>query len=263
MNTVQVSPIEPYVGEEDQYERMYKILRQQICIGDLTPGEVLSENALAKKFGVSRTPIRRVLQRLEHEEFVYTKHGVGTIVCPIDIIEIKELYDLRMKLAELYGVLPPIARVSDQDIQLFEEFLQRCQELYGEPQPRKLALLNFDMHIVQLRHIGNRALRQIFDQLYYRSCRLWLQLLPEMDWNEEVRGLQRELDDTLAAMRNQDIATIGLIRRNSISLCVGRIKKYIGGASELDTSGGARSINETQTETETQTQIPSPRPVTS
>jgi len=79
-----------------------------------------------------------------------------------------------------------------------------------------------------------KILRQIFDQLYYRSVRLWLQLLPEMNWDEEVRALQRELDETLAAMRNQDISTIGLIRRNSISVCAGRIKKYLGGTSELE-----------------------------
>jgi DNA-binding GntR family transcriptional regulator len=250
MNNSTFAKLENYDGEADQYERMYKILRQQICLGDLTPGEVLSENALAKQFGVSRTPIRRVLQRLEYEEFVYTKHGVGTIVCPIDIIDIKELYDLRMKLAELYGVLPPIAKVSEQDIKDFEGYLQRCQDLYGQPQPRNLALLNIEMHTVQLGHIGNRALRQIFDQLYYRSIRLWLQLLPEMSWEEEVRALQRELDETLAAMRNQDIATIGLIRRNSISLCVGRIKKYLGGASELEMlGGGERSTTVTQSST--------------
>ena len=220
----------------DHSHEMYTILRERIVLGILAPGEVLSENKLASEFGVSRTPIRRVLQHLEYENFVSTKHGVGTIVSPIDIIEIKELYDLRMKLSELFGVLPPVAKISQGDIDKFEEFLKRSIQLYDHYDVNELGLLNIAMHEVQLNHVGNRALRQIFDQLYYRSIRLWMQLLPEMDWQEEIRALQREIEQTLEAMRNQDVYTIGLIRRNSISLCLGRIKKYLGGSSEADVS---------------------------
>lgn len=216
------------------YVLMYNTLRERIVLGDLSPGEVLSENNLAKEFKVSRTPIRRVLQHLEYDGFVSTKHGIGTIVNPIDIIEIKELYDLRMKLSELFGVLPPIPRVSESDIRRFESFLERTLQLRSGSDFRELAHLNIEMHEVQLNQIGNRALRQIFDQLYYRSIRLWMRVLGEMNWEEEVRSLQREIEQTLEAMRNQDIYTIGLIRRNSISLSLGRIKVYLGGSSEAE-----------------------------
>lgn len=219
---------------ENFYQDLYKALRERIVLGELGPGTVLSENNLAKEFQVSRTPIRRVLQHLEHNGFVSTKHGIGTIVNPIDIIEIKELYDLRMKLSELFGVLPPIARVSESDIQRFEAFQERCDQLRDHPDQLTLARLNIEMHEAQLNQIGNRALRQIFDQLYYRSIRLWMQLLGEMKWDDEIRSLHREIEQTLEAMRNQDIYTIGLIRRNSISLSLGRIKLFLGGSSESD-----------------------------
>ncbi len=216
------------------YDRIYHLLRERICLGDLAPGEVLSENALAREFGVSRTPIRKILQRLEYENFVSTKHGIGTIVSPIDIIELKEQYDLRMKLAELFGVLPPVAKITEKDIRRFEEIHEKTIQLQGQYDVLALARLNVEMHQAQLNQIGNRALREVFDQLYYRSIRLWMQLLPEMEWEEEVRALQREIEQTLEAMHNQDVYTIGLIRRNNISLSLGRIKKYLGGQSEAD-----------------------------
>lgn len=46
-------------------DELYHILEDEICTLKILPGEALSENQLCKRFGVSRTPIRSVLQRLE------------------------------------------------------------------------------------------------------------------------------------------------------------------------------------------------------
>jgi DNA-binding GntR family transcriptional regulator len=227
----QFTQINSFLEIDTSHENIYRILRERICFGRISPGEVLSENALAQEFGVSRTPIRRVVQRLEYEHMVTTRHGVGTIVTPIDIVEIKELYELRMKLAELIGVLSPVAGVNKEGINAFESYLQRCREMYNEKNVQALARLNIEMHETQLLYIGNKALREIFDQLYYRSIRLWMQILSQMKWEEEIRAVQSEIEQTLEAMKTNDICTIGLIRRNSMSLCLGRIKKYIGGSA--------------------------------
>ena len=65
-----------------------------------TTGEVITlhEGAIAAEFGVSRTPIRQILQKLAHERLVETRSGVGTIVAPLnpahrerDLIVVKEL----------------------------------------------------------------------------------------------------------------------------------------------------------------------------
>lgn len=60
-------------------------LRQRICMMQSVSEEmILHEGALASEFGVSRTPIRQVLQKLAHERLVETRSGVGTIVSPLD-----------------------------------------------------------------------------------------------------------------------------------------------------------------------------------
>lgn len=51
-------------------DELYHILEDEICALKILPGEALSENQLCKRFGVSRTPIRSVLQRLEQNRFV-------------------------------------------------------------------------------------------------------------------------------------------------------------------------------------------------
>lgn len=66
-------------------ESIYRTLESEIAELKLYPGEILSENTLCKRFGVSRTPIRSVLQKLEQNRFVKIIPCKGTIVTPIDL----------------------------------------------------------------------------------------------------------------------------------------------------------------------------------
>src|SRR3982750_3276441 len=86
---------------------IYEELRDRICILRYPPAHVLRESELAAEFGVSRTPIRQVLQRLEVEGFVETRNGVGTIVTGVDFKAFRDVYELRLRLAELLGQLSP------------------------------------------------------------------------------------------------------------------------------------------------------------
>jgi len=59
---------------------MAQQLRLRICLMDPAQNHILHETALAEEFGVSRTPVRQVLQRLAYEHLVETRTGVGTVV---------------------------------------------------------------------------------------------------------------------------------------------------------------------------------------
>ncbi|PWK61988.1 GntR family transcriptional regulator [Roseicyclus mahoneyensis] len=59
-------------------------LRLRICLMDAANTHILYENSLAEEFGVSRTPVRQVLQRLAYEHQVETRTGIGTVVPPLD-----------------------------------------------------------------------------------------------------------------------------------------------------------------------------------
>jgi len=63
--------------------QIYRHLRQQIVAGDYVPLQPLSENELAQSFGVSRTPIREALGKLEEEKLVSILPQYGTFVAPI------------------------------------------------------------------------------------------------------------------------------------------------------------------------------------
>ena len=100
-------PAESLPTARDRFDRMHTVLRNRICVLDYPPGTRLSEEDLAAEFGTSRTPLRRVLVRLEGEGLLQSVHGVGTFVTDVDIEALEQTYQLRMELAELLGVLGP------------------------------------------------------------------------------------------------------------------------------------------------------------
>src|SRR5690606_19559189 len=91
-----------------RFHRLHEILRTRICLLDYPPGMRLSEEVIAAEFGVSRTPLRRVLVRLEAEGLLASVHGVGTFVTDVHIDDLEQAYLLRMELAEMIGRLAPV-----------------------------------------------------------------------------------------------------------------------------------------------------------
>ena len=79
-------------------ERVYLDLREQIINFDLPPGTTLSRTELAKAFGVSQTPVREALQRLEKEGLVLIYPQSKTIVAKIDVRQLSETQFLRVSV---------------------------------------------------------------------------------------------------------------------------------------------------------------------
>jgi DNA-binding GntR family transcriptional regulator len=206
-------------------QHLYAQLRDRICLLDYPPHTRLSEEALATEFGVSRTPIRRVLARLEDEGLVQSVHGVGTLVTDVDIHELQHVYDLRMELAQLIGTLSP-ATIDQTTISLARHFKNRGVELAKSPDARAFARLNMDFFAFGLSLSDNQPLRDVSERLYYRTARIWLKSISKLDLVNEIAIFQREIDETAHAIENGDTAAAGLIRRAHISMCVQRLKRF-------------------------------------
>ncbi|MGQ9651817.1 MAG: GntR family transcriptional regulator [Phycisphaerae bacterium] len=89
-------------------EQAYRAIKQRIIGGDFGPGTQLNIDALARALGVSNTPVREALRRLENERWVETIPFRGAFVRPLDRAELAELYELRemLELAALRKVMP-------------------------------------------------------------------------------------------------------------------------------------------------------------
>jgi DNA-binding GntR family transcriptional regulator len=177
-----------------------------------------ARGTLAADFGVSRTPIRHVLQRLEFEGLVESKRCIGTIVTTVDLKRLKEVYTLRMKLYELFGDLSPVIRVSDEDLAALVELKSRAEEMRDHYDPTQLARLYNAFQDQMLAFIRNEPLREISEMLYYQTARVWLHMLPGLVWSEEVGYVVDEITYVLEALQSRDAQRLGQIRRDYLAL---------------------------------------------
>ena len=221
---------------DNTFDTIYHELRERISLLTYPPGTMLSENILASEFGVSRTPIRRVLQRLEFDGLVTSKHGVGTLVTSLDFMYLKQVYALRLKLLDIIADLSAV-HVSDGDLIILGELLGHAKTMYGECQPTELSRLYTHFNEELIRAIGNRPLREITDRLFYQTHRVWLQLLPEMDWAEEVDNVVNEFSEVLVGLRARDMKRVSEVRRDHFVRCLARINRHLSGL-ELGTLTG-------------------------
>ena len=209
----------------ERAERIYLILRDRICLLEYAPGSLISEEELAQEFEVSRTPVRRVLGRLESEGLVQSVHGVGTLVTDPDIEELQQVYHLRLELALLIGKLTPIPWTRT-DIDRIRALIARCDEDSRISDQRAFLRLNLEFFNVLNTLTGNQPLREISERLYFQVARVVLKLMPKLGVEEEFTAFRREMEEVLAAAEIGDWDAIGHIRRAHISMSFRRMMGY-------------------------------------
>lgn len=145
----------------------YTLILEAIDMGVYKPGDRLVESELAERFGVSRTPIREALQRLETQSLL-ARDGRSLIVASLDHNELAELYVVR---AELEGLAASLAarHATDEEIRVLRDMVEDDRQLLGDPPA--LARANRRFH--KLIHLAshNRFLVRQLD-LVHRSMAL-------------------------------------------------------------------------------------------
>jgi DNA-binding GntR family transcriptional regulator len=215
------------ISVRERFDRIYHTLRDRICLLDYTPGSRLSEEELAKEFATSRTPVRRVLARLESEGLVESVHGVGTIVTDPDIHELVQIYHLRLELAMLVGKLNPLP-CTTEDLDRIRALIARCDAEMRNPTQRAFLRLNMDFYWEISAMTGNQPLREINERLYLKVVRVVLKMMPKLGLIEEYQAFRSEMEAVLAAAEIGDWEAIGYIRRAHLSMSFNRIMKYAG-----------------------------------
>ncbi|OGP91489.1 MAG: hypothetical protein A2156_16045 [Deltaproteobacteria bacterium RBG_16_48_10] len=108
-------------------ERVYEHIKTSILSGHLNPGEKLTEEHLAKTIGVSRTPVREALHKLESEGLIKIRKKRGFIVSRDSKEEVEELFELR-SILEGYSLRVISESVSEETLHRLERFIQNAEE---------------------------------------------------------------------------------------------------------------------------------------
>lgn len=140
----------------------YNLVLQAIDEGIYLPGDRLVESELADRFGVSRTPIREALQRLETQA-VLVRDGRSMVVAHLDHDQLGELYTVR---AELEGLAARLAaqHASAEEVSVLQDMVAQDQGLLGNPMALARANRRFHHQIHLASH--NRFLIQQLEMVH-------------------------------------------------------------------------------------------------
>ncbi|MER2508501.1 GntR family transcriptional regulator [Amaricoccus sp.] len=145
----------------NQKDAFYLVL-EAIDQGDFRPGDRLVESELAERFGVSRTPIREALQRLETQG-VLARDGRSLVVSSLDHDQLGELYVVR---AELEGLAARLAaqHAAPEEVRVLWDMVRKDGDLVGRPDLLARANKRFHRQIHMASH--NRYLVQQLDMVH-------------------------------------------------------------------------------------------------
>jgi len=186
------------MGEiQGQNKDAYGLILEAIDVGIYQPGDRLVESELAERFGVSRTPIREALQRLETQALL-RRDGRSLIVASLDHSQLAELYAVR---AELEGLAARLAaqHAAPEEVRVLRKMVEEDRKLIGDPEALSQANRRFHKQIHLASH--NRYLVQQLD-LVHRTMALLATTSLAVEGRSE--GALKEHDAIVTAIENGD-----------------------------------------------------------
>jgi len=191
---------------------IYTQLSERILRWDYLPGHRFTEEGLCREFGVSRSPIREALNTLAENGLIEKKHGHGYSVKVLNIVEINELYDVRIAL-ETY-VVETICRAGMDDRHLTEltSFWSSIHARLPE-MAKAVAAADEDFHETLARLTGNTTLASTLKSV---DRRIHFVRLADITTEERVRATCREHLELLAAIRDRNETRAREVLRQNI-----------------------------------------------
>lgn len=145
-------------------DEAYRAIKQRIVGGDFPPGRALNIDALARQMGISNSPIREALRRLENERWVQTVPFRGAYVRAHDPAEVADVYELRQML-ELAALAKAMARRPMPSMEGLHAALEDIQAAIRSGDAMGYLAADTRYHQALVDTAGNRRLSEIYATL--------------------------------------------------------------------------------------------------
>lgn len=192
--------------EESNRHRVYRHIKDAIATQGLRPGDVLHERDLARELGVSRTPVREALQALQNEGWLTVKPRRGSVVNPLNRVEIEEVMQIRLIIAS-GSIIFAAGRIGPDDFAHLHSLITRQKQALGAGDRAAFMDADMEFHLSLIRLTGNHRLVNITKNLLDSFRRIAIEVLwgnPEIEKSiMEHRAILEALEagDTLKAQQ--------------------------------------------------------------
>lgn len=189
----------------------YEKIKSKILEEHYEPGQFLSERTLIDELGMSKTPIKNALVRLESEGFVTVSSKQGIIVIDISIERINDIYNLRIAL-ETYSCQEIYQRITEEQIKELEENIEATKLAAMNKDVKAFATLDHEFHLAISEFAGNSEITKILLNYQDHLRRITLRHLKK-DPNR-VQKFYAEHVDILEALKNKDGDCSSLMKKH-------------------------------------------------
>lgn len=175
----------------------YRAIKQEIPANRLRSGEPLPKERLIKKLGLSRTPFREAILRLDKEGFIEIKPRMGTFVSHLDLREIQEMYEVRHALEGL-AARQVAGRIDPESLAKVERELRRLPAAG-------------DADLTALSEAGQQLHRLIVDSCENKVLARFIQSLQEHF--RRFRALSLAIREKVLSSHREHLAIVEALKR--------------------------------------------------
>ena len=219
-------------GTRNQRVKVYDELKERIIFSHYKQGATLNEKEICGEFGISRTPYREALIRLESEGLVIIKPKTGVVVPHIELQSLKDVFEMRTILE---GVAAQLAfkRIQPGHLGALKEVVEAIECLSEEEDI--FAYLKFDarFHSIIRDAQGNRVLREILDRLYNQCMRLWNAIEDQDFMRNLLKSSIRDIKKVYEALMAGDGEAVEtLIKAHFTAYLHALVSHFLGGLED-------------------------------
>ncbi len=141
-------------------DEAYEKLKELILTDHFPEGSFLSERSLATQLGMSKTPIRSAVERLESEGFLIVSHKQGMVVKPLAHSEIIDSFDLSLALEKLV-VRRLAGKLTPRQVEVLEQKIAKQEECIDSYNVNRAIETDIDFHISLCEFLGNKEILRV------------------------------------------------------------------------------------------------------
>lgn len=206
-------------------EMVYEVLRQEILDMVLKPGQSIGENEICERFGVSRTPVREAISRLQEQGFVKNVPYSGTFVTLLNLNDIKQMIYMRvavetMVMRDFMQITTPLI------LEEVRYMIRKQQALILEPEfePEQFYRMDAQLHGIWFEATDKMKLWEIIqaNQLHYTRYRM-LDFVTETDFTRIIN----EHEQMFELLEQKDESRLEEVLKNHLYYSVNRMDRQI------------------------------------
>ena len=145
-------------------DRVFAHLEESIYDGSYPPGTILTELRVSKELGVSRTPVREALRRLEQENLI-RETGKGSLVLGLEPRDVDDIYTIRLRTEGL-AAFWAAQRIIPEQLQKLKEAVELQRFYLARGDTEKLRSMDTEFHTLVYAACGSPVLQNILTGLH-------------------------------------------------------------------------------------------------